>query len=168
MYLTGAVTIPPDTEPTNVKSIVDANRKKFEQNAEALEEAEEMLQTDGPREDAWAQIAPEVEAERLECAMDKEQLNEEDIFEIPELDNTARKKKDRTKQQNEMVILLHNIQGLIPHINDIRSNSDISSANFVCLTETWLEKKTVVPSIEGFNFIHKDRFSSYHSKKDVF
>ncbi|CAG2211045.1 unnamed protein product [Mytilus edulis] len=91
MYLTGAVTIPPDTEPTNVKSIVDANRKIFEQNAEALEEAEEMLQTDGPQEDAWAQIAPEAEAERLEGAMDKEQLNEEDIFEIPELDNTTRK-----------------------------------------------------------------------------
>ncbi|CAC5394403.1 unnamed protein product [Mytilus coruscus] len=82
--------VAPDTEPTYVKSIVDANRNIFEKNAEALEEAE-MLQADGPQEDAWALIAPEAEAERLEAEMNKEQLNEEDIFGIPELDTTARK-----------------------------------------------------------------------------
>ena len=70
--------------------------------------------------------------------------------------------------QNEMVVVLHNVQGLIPHINDIRANTDISTANFICLTETWLEKKTVLPSLEGFNFLHKDRYSSYPSEKAEF
>ncbi|CAG2195294.1 unnamed protein product [Mytilus edulis] len=74
--------------------------------------------------------------------------------------------KDKPIHQN-MVIILHNIQGLIPHINDIRSNSDISSANFICLTETWLKNETV-PCLKGFNFLHKNRFSSYPSKKNVF
>ncbi|VDI50596.1 Hypothetical predicted protein, partial [Mytilus galloprovincialis] len=75
--------------------------------------------------------------------------------------------RDKPIQQNNMVIILHNIQGLIPHINDIRSNSDVLSANFLCLTETWLEKKTQ-PCLKGFNFLHKDRFSSYPSQKNVF
>ncbi|XP_071145215.1 uncharacterized protein [Mytilus edulis] len=75
--------------------------------------------------------------------------------------------RDKPIQQNNMVIILHNIQGLIPHINDIRSNSDILSANFLCLTETWLEKKTQL-CLKGFNFLHKDRFSSYPSQKKVF
>ncbi|CAG2195134.1 unnamed protein product [Mytilus edulis] len=39
---------------------------------------------------------------------------------------------------------------------------------FICLTETWLEKKTVLPSLEGFSFIHKDRYSSYPSEKAEF
>ncbi|XP_071150816.1 uncharacterized protein [Mytilus edulis] len=76
--------------------------------------------------------------------------------------------KDRTIEQNELVVVLHNIQGLIPHINDIRANSDISNANFICLTETWLEKKTLFPSLEGFNFLHKERYSSYPSDKPLF
>ncbi|XP_071153509.1 uncharacterized protein [Mytilus edulis] len=76
--------------------------------------------------------------------------------------------KDRTIEQNEMVVVLHNIQGLIPHINDIRANSDISNANIICLTETWLENKTLFPSLDGYNFLHKDRYSSYPSEKAIF
>ncbi|XP_071142082.1 uncharacterized protein [Mytilus edulis] len=91
MYLNGAVLIPPETELQNVKSIVDANRQMFEKNAEALEEAEEMLLADGPQEDAWALIAPETEAERLEAQEDKKEINEEDSVEIPELDIATKK-----------------------------------------------------------------------------
>ncbi|CAG2211667.1 unnamed protein product [Mytilus edulis] len=91
MYLNGAVLIPPETELKNVKSIVDANRQMFEKNAEALEEAEEMLLADGPQEDAWALIAPETEAERLEGQQDRKQINEEDSVEIPELDIATKK-----------------------------------------------------------------------------
>ncbi|XP_071176421.1 uncharacterized protein [Mytilus edulis] len=91
MYLNGAVLIPPETELQNVKSIVDANRQMFEKNAEALEEAEEMLLTDGPKEDAWALISPETEAERLEGQEDRKQINEEDSVEIPELDIATKK-----------------------------------------------------------------------------
>ncbi|XP_071137022.1 uncharacterized protein [Mytilus edulis] len=91
MYLNGAVLIPPETELRNVKSIVDSNRQMFEKNAEALEEAEEMLLADGPQEDAWALIAPETEAERLEGQQDRKQINEEDSVEIPELDIATKK-----------------------------------------------------------------------------
>ncbi|VDI36706.1 Hypothetical predicted protein [Mytilus galloprovincialis] len=77
--------------PKKVRSIVDENRQMFEKNAEALDEAEEMLIAEGVQEDAWALIAPEAEVERLEGQLEKHQLNEEDSTEIPELDITCRK-----------------------------------------------------------------------------
>ena len=70
--------------------------------------------------------------------------------------------------QNELHVLLHNIQGLIPHIEDMRANSDIANMNFVCLTETWLESNSVTPHFTNFNLIHKPRFSSYSSTTDAF
>ncbi|VDI00710.1 Hypothetical predicted protein [Mytilus galloprovincialis] len=94
MFMTGSVILPPAKQPVSVKSIVDTNRLLFEQNVEALDEAEELLQSDGPQEDAWALIAPEAEAERLDGELDREQLNEKEIeVEIPELDTFSRKTK---------------------------------------------------------------------------
>ncbi|XP_071150957.1 ATP-dependent DNA helicase PIF1-like [Mytilus edulis] len=72
------------------------------------------------------------------------------------------------QKQNQLRILLHNIQGLIPHIEDLQANSDIQNVNFICLTETWMESNSVSPNLTNFNLIHKPRSSSYSSAKGIF
>ncbi|XP_078579125.1 uncharacterized protein LOC144863641 isoform X1 [Branchiostoma floridae x Branchiostoma japonicum] len=57
-----------------VNVIVHGNRCKFEQNVEEIEQACKDVE-DGNLDDAWAQIFPEVEQERLEC-LDKRGENE--------------------------------------------------------------------------------------------
>ncbi len=65
-YETGFVALCND-ELESVKIIVDTNRATFEKEAETIQRAEDDLEQHGPMEDAWAQICPETELERLEC-----------------------------------------------------------------------------------------------------
>uniref|UniRef100_A0A9J7WX60 ATP-dependent DNA helicase n=1 Tax=Cyprinus carpio carpio TaxID=630221 RepID=A0A9J7WX60_CYPCA len=65
-YETGFVTLYND-ELESVKIIVDTNRSKFEKEADSIQKAQDDLEQHGPMEDAWAQICPEAELERLEC-----------------------------------------------------------------------------------------------------
>ncbi len=64
-YETGFVALYND-ELESVKIIVDTNRA-FEKEAETIQRAQDDLEQHGPMEDAWAQICPEAELERLEC-----------------------------------------------------------------------------------------------------
>ncbi len=65
-YETGFVALYND-ELESVKIIVDTNRATFEKEAETIQRAQDDLEQHGPMEDAWAQICPEAELERLEC-----------------------------------------------------------------------------------------------------
>ncbi|XP_076836836.1 uncharacterized protein LOC143482374 [Brachyhypopomus gauderio] len=60
-----------DNELVSVKAIVDTNMSKFEKEADSIDQAKEDLEVHGPMEDAWAQICPETEQERLECLENK-------------------------------------------------------------------------------------------------
>ncbi|XP_076872151.1 uncharacterized protein LOC143522232 [Brachyhypopomus gauderio] len=60
-----------DNELVSVKAIVDTNMSKFEKEADSIDQAQEDLEVHGPMEDAWAQICPETEQERLECLENK-------------------------------------------------------------------------------------------------
>ena len=105
-----------------------------------------------------------------------EDLDEDKIYWTEEISDALQKMtqyltpqlNDQSMNQNELHVLLHNIQGLIPHIEDMRANSDIANMNFICLTETWLESNSVTPHLTNFNLIHKPRFSSYSSTTDAF
>uniref|UniRef100_A0A8C9XAX3 ATP-dependent DNA helicase n=1 Tax=Sander lucioperca TaxID=283035 RepID=A0A8C9XAX3_SANLU len=59
----------------SVKEVVDMNRSKFEIEAEKLEECEEIIESSGFPEDAWASLCPETESERLEC-LEEMRLNQ--------------------------------------------------------------------------------------------
>ncbi|XP_048257841.1 uncharacterized protein LOC125383536 [Haliotis rufescens] len=65
-YQTGAVQIA-NCPVETVKDIVDRNKAMFEQDAEVIDDAKELFEQSGQLEDAWAQICPETESERLEC-----------------------------------------------------------------------------------------------------
>ncbi|XP_073671989.1 uncharacterized protein [Paramisgurnus dabryanus] len=85
-YETGYVKMYKD-QLQSVKSIVDTNMAKFEKEADTIQKAQEDLEQHGPMEDAWAQICPETELERLECLESKELQIETDEYDdvIPDL-----------------------------------------------------------------------------------
>ncbi|XP_071150937.1 uncharacterized protein, partial [Mytilus edulis] len=91
MYFNGAVALDVSKKPQKVKAIVESNRQVFEHNVDELDEAQELLEKQGPLEDAWALIAPESEAERIETQSEKEHLGHEDSVEIPDLDTSNKK-----------------------------------------------------------------------------
>jgi hypothetical protein len=72
---------------TRVSEVINVNRKKFELEAEELDKAWDDLQQGNAHPDAWAQIAPETESERLEIDMDKQPEEEVEVEHLPELDN---------------------------------------------------------------------------------
>ncbi|KAI4883077.1 hypothetical protein NFI96_008887 [Prochilodus magdalenae] len=87
-YKTGFVTY--SDELCSVKYVVDFNMSCFEKDADTIDEAEEILKRNGLMEDAWAQICPESERERLECVDIKknetsERQNSNSAGDIPDL-----------------------------------------------------------------------------------
>ncbi|XP_056598318.1 uncharacterized protein LOC130416992 [Triplophysa dalaica] len=83
-YETGYVNINDELE--SVKMIVDTNMAKFEKEADTIQRAQDDLDKHGPMEDAWAEICPEAELERLECLENKQQIEtEKDDDVIPDL-----------------------------------------------------------------------------------
>ncbi|KAI4899975.1 hypothetical protein NFI96_003455, partial [Prochilodus magdalenae] len=87
-YKTGFVKY--SDELCSVKYVVDFNMSCFEKDADTIDEAEEILKRNGLMEDAWAQICPESEQERLECVDMKknettERQNSNSTGDIPDL-----------------------------------------------------------------------------------
>ncbi|XP_049319588.1 uncharacterized protein LOC125781000 [Astyanax mexicanus] len=76
-YETGSVKYS-DNELVSVKLTVDTNMAMFEKESDSIDKAQEDLDAHGPMEDAWAQLCPETERERLECIEQKQK-------EIPEI-----------------------------------------------------------------------------------
>lgn len=54
-----------------VKKTVEINQSSFEKDIDVLEKAEETLENGVFQENAWSQICPETEVERLECISEK-------------------------------------------------------------------------------------------------
>lgn len=71
---------------TKVSYIIRTNRQKYEQDTEKLEKALEDIQSGKLNQDAWAQIAPEAEAERLEIEMEKVIDTTEESENLPEFE----------------------------------------------------------------------------------
>ncbi|KAI8513472.1 hypothetical protein Bbelb_101110 [Branchiostoma belcheri] len=79
-----------------VDDIVHANRRKFEQNVDEIEQARKDVEDGSFVEDVWAQIFPELEQERLECQNNAgNQVNEDEDTQddIPDLAPTDRPKE---------------------------------------------------------------------------
>ncbi|XP_067660106.1 uncharacterized protein, partial [Haliotis asinina] len=70
-----------------VKTIVDENKALFENDADELDRAEEILGSAGCLEDAWSQICPETEMERQECEDLQQNVDDEGDYDcnIPDL-----------------------------------------------------------------------------------
>ncbi|XP_073323364.1 uncharacterized protein [Pagrus major] len=72
----------------SVKALVDQNRCKFERDADKLDYIQNSISCDGVVEDAWCELCPEQELERLECIEERretEQIVDEPVDSIPDL-----------------------------------------------------------------------------------
>ena len=68
-----------------VKEIVQNNRSLYEQNSDELDDAQLIMEQQVDLDDAWAQICPQSELERLQCLQSQEVMhNETDLQPISE------------------------------------------------------------------------------------
>ncbi|XP_030019133.1 uncharacterized protein LOC115439438 [Sphaeramia orbicularis] len=78
-YEEGEVTLA-DGSVRLVQDVVDENRAKFEVDCPHLERAQEIVEKlNGVDEDAWGELCPEQEVERLECLEDRQQQQQAEI-----------------------------------------------------------------------------------------
>lgn len=62
--------------------------------------------------------------------------------------------------ENCVKIMYHNIQGLQQHEKDLKSNKDFMDADFICVTETWLDSQSVT-EMGNFQASHLIRSEAY-------
>lgn len=103
-YMNGHVTFT-DGSRHSVRSVVDFNRKKFEKEAEELDDIQNTVESNGVVEDSWFELCPELELERLLCVeemKDKNQLVEEHVENIPDLASNNQRVAHFEKKNNVM------------------------------------------------------------------
>ncbi|XP_062574488.1 uncharacterized protein LOC134236336, partial [Saccostrea cucullata] len=66
-YEQGYVKYSKEENLSSVKQVVDNNMSEFVRDGQNLEEAERIFDAQGPQEDAWCEMCPESEANRIEC-----------------------------------------------------------------------------------------------------
>uniref|UniRef100_UPI00358FEAD2 uncharacterized protein n=1 Tax=Myxine glutinosa TaxID=7769 RepID=UPI00358FEAD2 len=105
-----------EVEP--VKYIVERNKAKFELDADSMDKAEEMFQKCGPLDDAWAQICPETEVERLSCLENQKGKTadpQEDI-DIPDL--LKEEKKSCSIEIRQSIVKKDEAENLLRCLNE--------------------------------------------------
>ncbi|TKS65165.1 ATP-dependent DNA helicase PIF1 [Collichthys lucidus] len=115
-YLNGQV-ICGDNLMHSVKSVVDRNRSAFEVESEQLDNVEELINNDGIADDAWCQLCPEQELDRLECReirREETQATDEPLEDIPDLavqrEQTAHlEKRNTTMCRSDGLALLRSL-----------------------------------------------------------
>ncbi|XP_061601162.1 uncharacterized protein LOC133463585 [Cololabis saira] len=89
-----------------VKDIVDINRNQFEIDADEIDSIRERIGEEGVGEDAWGELCPEQEVERLECVQEQKELEveeeDDDGVNIPDLAVTREQVMCLEKNSNIM------------------------------------------------------------------
>ncbi|KAL6486235.1 hypothetical protein MHYP_G00056270 [Metynnis hypsauchen] len=80
-YAFASVKLPGTETLQRVYTIVNENREKYEKHSEAIEQAIENFEQNGPIEDAWTNLAPTNELIRLECMIEQEPTDPTDVTE---------------------------------------------------------------------------------------
>ena len=66
-------------------------------------------------------------------------------------------------------IIHHNTERLLPHLTDIKSVQQFSTAEVVCFTETWLNNENIIPSslLPGHRVVQLFRADAHSSNHPV-
>ncbi|XP_062602075.1 uncharacterized protein LOC134263710 [Saccostrea cucullata] len=114
-YNNGNVRISGKQKLQSVKSIVDTNRMHYAQNEHIIAEAQETFENLGEPEDAWANLCPETELSRQECAaLRNETLEINPSEDLPDMQTDINsdvlyKVQQNTKSTEEMLQILQNL-----------------------------------------------------------
>ena len=75
---------------------------------------------------------------------------------------------DTTESSVGVTIMMHNIQGLHAHFTDLKCNSEMMKANFICLTESWTEDQIQYDmQLNDFKSYHQPRCFSYDGSSQL-
>ncbi|XP_058472555.1 uncharacterized protein LOC131445864 [Solea solea] len=88
-----------------VKTVVDDNRSRFEVDADMLDDIQNRINLDGVEEDAWCQLCPEQELERLEAVEEMAERQEAEVDQqehIPDLAVNREQVQHLEKMNNVM------------------------------------------------------------------
>nr|XP_034317093.1 uncharacterized protein LOC117686351 [Crassostrea gigas] len=122
-YEKGFVKLHGSRSVTAVKIIVETNHARFAQNESVIDEAQELYENIGEPEDAWANLCPETEKNRDECAMMKStQKTPEDLVEnIPDIDSDFNK-ADVLYQVQQLCVSNEEMLNIVQNLNQIQQN----------------------------------------------
>ncbi|XP_052695810.1 uncharacterized protein LOC128174255 [Crassostrea angulata] len=122
-YEKGFVKLHGTRSVTAVKIIVETNHARFAQNESVIDEAQELYENIGEPEDAWANLCPETEKNRDECAMMKStQKTPEDLVEnIPDIDSDFNK-ADVLYQVQQLCVSNEEMLNIVQNLNQIQQN----------------------------------------------
>ncbi|XP_064617311.1 uncharacterized protein LOC135481415 [Liolophura sinensis] len=117
-FETGAVSLLNNTSVELVKDIVNRNKASFETDADQITRAAEILEMGGHLEDAWAQMYPETEAERISCFEEIEELDKVpcEAKDIPDL--VQNQKSDYTIEPQQGVLSGSEAKDLLRSLNE--------------------------------------------------
>ncbi len=78
-------------------------------------------------------------------------------------DNNDKSNNELVEDDNDSkTIMMHNIQGLQVHQMDFTCNKDMMSSDFICLTETWIDREPCYDlDLIDFKWYHQRRCNSY-------
>ncbi|XP_063048465.1 uncharacterized protein LOC134442065 [Engraulis encrasicolus] len=105
-----------------VKSIVDKNKALFEKESDELDKASELLQQNVDLQDAWSNLCPELERERLRCLdLMKDRVVDEDCdgTDIPDL--TAHPQTACSLETNHVTMPRQDALDLLRSLNEEQS-----------------------------------------------
>ncbi len=105
-----------------VYGIVKAHQQKYEKYSKKVDEAFEQLQREGPSENAWSAFAPEIDADRLECIAEQEDVDPEE--------------EDEQDDVPEYQILHEDGDGVVPQIEAPQMTIEFVRKMFRSLNET--------------------------------
>ncbi len=105
-----------------VYGIVKAHQQKYEKHSKKVDEAFEQLQREGPSENAWSAFAPEIDADRLECIAEQEDVDPEE--------------EDEQDDVPEYQILHEDGDGVVPQIEAPQMTIEFVRKMFRSLNET--------------------------------
>ncbi len=65
-----------------------------------------------------------------------------------------------------LTVVHHNIQGVLPHLKDFKCNPEMTLADIVCLTETWLKPEQTINLPTRYDLHRQDRCVTYEGMPD--
>ena len=87
---------------------------------------------------------------------------------LSEMKKFLPQQNDPSDENASIALILHNVQGLRAHFEELRSEQRFQNVSVICLTETWLKsEENKFFYLKDFSMFRKDRSESYDNTSEV-